>query len=121
MQHDYKEGTNISPHIHWSPSSTASGNVKWQMTYSWVNKTGAFGSGTTASKTVAATGTVGSHIYTTFAPIAGSGKEIGSIIALRLFRDSGDGSDTYEDDAIFLDFGIHYQCDSIGSREAGSK
>lgn len=120
MLHDYAEGTDISPHIHWCPSTNATGDVKWQLTYSWVNGASQI-SGTTISKVASVTGGTGTHIFTTFPDITGSGKTIGSLIAMRIFRQPGTASDTYGDDAILLDFGVHYKVNSLGSRTTQTK
>ena len=37
FSHSYKEGSLISPHIHWTPVDTNTGNVNFQLTYYWFN------------------------------------------------------------------------------------
>lgn len=119
--HDYKEGSDITPHIHWCPTTTGAGNVVWQLEYSWINKDGAITTSTVISITTAATGVVGQEIRSNFPAIAGAGKTMGSRFVFRLFRDPAHASDTYGAEAGALDFGVHYERDTTGSREIGSK
>lgn len=117
LLHGWKQGTNIEVHLHWSPTTTNTGNVKWQLEYTWQNLDGTFGASTTIAVTTAAGGTAWSHNISKFADISGSGLRIGSAFVFRLFRDPTDASDTYAFDAALINVGIHYQIDTIGSKE----
>lgn len=119
--HDYKEGTDIIPHIHWAPTTTDIADVKWQLRYMWVNKDGTFSGATTIFATVTTSGTAWREQRTSFPSISGSGKQIGSRFLYRLFRDATDVADTYAFDAAVFDFGIHYECDTLGSRQTTTK
>lgn len=121
LLHGYKEGTDISFHIHWMPTTADAGNVKWQLTYNWLNDTATGGAPTTISVTSAAGGTAWKHHKTNFADISGLGKTIGSQFHFRLFRDPTDGADTYAHDAGVLSVGIHYEIDTVGSRLVTTK
>lgn len=124
LPHSWKEGSTIYPHIHWTPKSSASGNVEWNFEYTWVNydpvTPQVFPAITTS--TVVATGpfTANSHMITSLidadAGISGVGKKISSILVCRIWRNSYNSSDTYNADAggLFVDF--HIQIDSWGSR-----
>jgi hypothetical protein len=39
----------------------------------------------------------------------------------RLFRDPADVADTYGFDAVLLDVGLHYEKDTVGSRQVTTK
>lgn len=119
--HDYKEGTDIIPHIHWLPETNASGDIKWQLEYSWLNGGGTFSTGTTIDVTVAAGGTAWAEKRTNFPTISGTGKTIGSRFLFRLFRNPADAADTFGAYAGLLDFGIHYERDTLGSRGTVTK
>ena len=119
--HDYKEGTDIVPHIHWCPTTTGLGDVKWQLEYSWLNGGSTVTTSTTITVTVAASGTVAHEQRTNFPAISGTGKLIGSRFVFRVFRDAADGADTYAADAGAFDFGVHYERDTIGSRQITTK
>lgn len=115
--HDWKEGTNIDFHVHWMPTTTDAGNVKWQLEYVWADVNGVLGATTTVSVVQAAGGTAWKHLRADIAAITGTGFHIGSHFLFRLFRDPADAADTYAHDAALLSVGIHYQIDTLGSRQ----
>lgn len=119
--HDYKEGTDITPHLHYCPTTTGTGNIKWQMEYAWINRGGTISASTTLSAVVAASGIVGNTNIASFPAISGSNMKMGSRFVFRIFRDPADAADTYAADAGVTDVGIHYKKDAMGSREVGSK
>lgn len=117
LPHRYQQGFDIYPHIHYTPTTTGSGTVIWQLDYSWANAWGDFPDPTT----VRATGVIPSnsdwtHRITGFGALDGSNKLISSMLVCRLFRDPDDGDDDYAADAGFLEFDIHFPIDSPGSR-----
>ena len=114
--HDYRIGTKIFPHIHWSHNNaTPSGDVKWQIEYS-VSKShsgGTFPAATTISL-IQTAGVQFEHMLvetSTANAIAADNLEADSVILFRIFRDSGDGEDTFADDAFLLYLDIHFQSD----------
>jgi hypothetical protein len=115
MQHDYKEGTDIRPHIHWTASDTSTGYVLWQLEYSYANTSAGFTTATTITASGYASGTANSHLKNEFTVIPGSGIEVGDIITFRLYRDPTATADTYTSDALLLNIGIHYEVSSLGS------
>jgi hypothetical protein len=119
--HDYKEGTDIQPHLHWAPTTAAAGNVKWQLAYMWVERNGTYGSETVISVTTAAAGVAWQEQRVDFPAISGVGHTIGSRFQFVLFRNPADVADTYAADAAAFDFGLHYERDTIGSRQITAK
>jgi hypothetical protein len=119
--HDWKEGTALHPHVHWMPTTTNAGNVKWNIEYSWQNIDGTFSAPTTISVTAAAGGTAWVHKRSETTTISGSGLNINNAIVFRVYRDPTDVADTYPDDAAFIQVGFHYEIDTIGSRQELSK
>jgi hypothetical protein len=121
--HDYAEGTDIYPHIHWSPSTSAAGNVQWELLYAWVpNNTSITGAMASASVVTAASGIPYAPQYTSFGAINGTGKVMGSRFVFRLRRYIGAGTaDTYAATVAGFDFGIHYQKDTFGSTSQSLK
>lgn len=118
LLHNYEEGTNIIPHVHWMPRTNDSGNIKWQLEYIWINNNGVpMSSSTTISVVVPSGGVAWIPKITPFDEIVGSGKIIGSRFVFRIFRNPMDSEDTYSNDAVFTDFGVHYQVNSLGSRQ----
>lgn len=121
MPHSWKSGTDIKPHIHWSPINTNAGNVKWFLEYSWQDIDGTYSAPTIISVTDAAGGTAWKHIVSNFPDISGTGKNISSILVCRLYRNPADAADTYGSDAAFVSFDVHYQVDTLGSRQTTIK
>ena len=119
--HDYLEGSNIVPHVHWMPSTNDVGNVKWQLEYIWISRTGTVAGSTTIDVTVAAGGTAWTLHRTDFPTIDGTGRVIGDRFMFRLFRDPADGSDTYGFNAALMDIGVHFESDTLGSRQVTTK
>jgi hypothetical protein len=114
MPHDYKEGSLLSPHVHWCASTAASGSVVWNMDYAWANPSGTFVSGT-ISGDGATTSTSGVHLISDLTDVTITGLKIGGILAFRLWRDPTVSGDTYEADACLLSVGAHYVMDTLGS------
>jgi hypothetical protein len=115
IPHDYKEGTDLRPHIHWAPIDANAGNVHWQMSFTKASRDGVFPAQTTITCTSTAGGVALAHKANECTVISGTGVKIGDIIAFRLFRDPTNVADTYGSDAFLLSLGIHYQIDSTGS------
>jgi len=119
MPHAWKEGSFVSPHVHWSPTSTSTGSVVWQMNCDIANVGEPFSGSYTYTSAITdyADGTINDHKLVDFANLEMPGKTLSSIILWRISRIGGSGSDTYSDDARLLEFDIHYQIDGFGSNE----
>ncbi len=128
IPHDYKEGSDIFPHVHWTTASgTPSGsNVVWGLEYTLIALGGSFPytvtilSGSVVPECGAPSGT-GQHLISPFGPVNGAGLGISSILVCRLFRAAGDAADTFPNDVGLLGFDIHYEQDTQGSREQWTK
>jgi hypothetical protein len=121
IQHDYLQGSNITPHIHWYPTTNDAGNVVWQLEYCIVRGGNVVGAATTITVTQAAGGVAWTQKRADWTAITGTGLQIGDQIHFRLFRDYNHASDTYEHDAAAATFGFHYQVDTVGSRTITAK
>lgn len=123
LPHAYKEGTDISFHVHWFPTTTAIGNVVWQLTYQWTNRNGII-SGTTSTTVncdpVATKGTAYEKLDSR-TTLSGTAKNISSHIIFTLTRLQSDPLDTYAADIGFVACGIHYEKDTLGSRQVTTK
>ena len=125
IPHDYKEGTDIVAHIHWTiPVSGAGGgaeNVKWDFTYSWANIGTAFPAQSNATVTVDVQNDVlDDHMLDNIVTITGTGKTISSEILCSLKRDVGVAND-YASAAYLVEVDFHYEKDMLGSRQITSK
>jgi len=118
IPHSYTEGTDIYPHLHWAPISTNTGNVLWKMEYQWKNIGQAFtGATTTIQALDAGNGTLGEDQVAAFPSISGSGMQISSMLTARLYRNGSDGTDTYTTSAALLEFDLHFEVNTMGSRQ----
>lgn len=120
LPHGWVNGSEIRPHIHWSPgNSTNTGNVKWQLEYSWSNAVNApdnvFEASTTLTAVQAASGTPYTHQIAQFPGIDGTGMRDSSVLLCRIARVGDDVADTFTGAAYGISFDLHYQIASSGS------
>ena len=121
LQHDYDEGSALYFHVHWSPTTTNTGNIVWGVEYTIAKANAVFPSPTTTTGTpTAAPGVVDRHSLLNIAVFPGFGLTIGTVIAFRLFRQNG-GTDTFTGNAFLHSVGVHYAADTLGSRQITSK
>ncbi|MFA4834860.1 MAG: hypothetical protein WC749_02145 [Dehalococcoidia bacterium] len=131
ITHKYKEGTDISAHIHWATNGVDVGDtgVKWQLDYTVANadEAAAFTSafGVTAALTIDTLipgGTADrSHILSVFSPvITGTSLKIGAYIVWKLSRIAS-ATAAPASDPFGLAVGFHAQMDTIGSRTVSTK
>lgn len=119
LPHDYKEGTDLELHLHWSPSTTDTGDCVFNFAYTIAGVNGTFGAEAVKTFTQAGSGTVNKHQYVSGnTVISGTGLTIGTIIVFALSRPTGD---SFTGDAFLHSVGVHYQIDTIGSRTAAAK
>ena len=124
IPHSYKSGTVLDPHIHWTPTTNATGVVKWNLEYSWASIGDTFTTSVTISNTATAGGTPWVHKYIDLGSITATANNISgvsSMLVCRLYRDPTLASDTYTADAGFLEFDIHIEMDTFGSRQEAVK
>lgn len=120
MPHAWYEGTEVRPHIHWQKTTSAAGDVAWQLEYkiSPINEI-MDASWTSEIVTEAASGhdtdTANQHIITPFTAIDMTGETVSCCIIFKVSRIGGNAADTYGADARLLEFDIHLQMDSRGS------
>ena len=136
MPHNYKEGSRIYPHVHWSSTSApGTQRVKWVMDYQWVNLGDNFVSSSSTSiygtkivpdnttslvafqSTITALNTGGVDN----AGIDGTGKKISSLLMCHFYRLGTDVTDTFSGTAAVLSIDFHYEIDSFGSHTEFTK
>lgn len=119
MPHGWKIGSEIHVHIHWSKSTTNGGTVNWQMKYKWGNigeVMPGFSVLASGSEIVANDNIVDKHAMYEWTAISGAGKTLSSMICIYIAR-TNDGNDTFTGSANLYEIDIHYQRDTIGSRQ----
>ncbi len=115
IDHDYKVGTALYPHVHWSCTSTEVGVVRWGIEYTFAKGHGqqAFPATTTVYVEQAADGTAYKHYVAEVSDanaVSGAGIETDGILLVRVFRDGEHVNDTLADDVFVFCLDLHYQC-----------
>ena len=117
LPHDYKEGSNITFHVHWQGITAPAGgtdNVKWQCTYT-VSRDGATLDAATPIYKESVITARYSFVLSSFSAITGTNFKIGDQFLFSLERIAA-SADDYAGDALIATVGLHYECDTIGSR-----
>lgn len=132
LPHHRKASSSLYPHVHWAPTTTQENTfVSWGLEYSWADINEEFTNTDIIYGNVPVGGittlTANHHLLTPLPIIDGTGHDTGvgvsSMLKCRLFRDAaGTGAtDDYNYDAILLEFDLHIEIDSVGSRELYTK
>lgn len=119
LPHNYKAGSDLHVHIHWSKSSTHNGVCNWQMKYKWANlgeTMPAFSLLTKGTEIFPNSNITDRHAMLDFPDISGAGKTLSSMVGIYIARVS-DGDDTFTGTGNLYEIDIHYQLDSMGSRQ----
>lgn len=128
IQHDYKEGTDISFHIHWQGKAAPSGTdyVQWELTYTIAR----FGATLDAATTIVIETPIDTQyeMITSVFPIIsgttggnnGGPIQMGDQFLMKIERIAAAG-DAYSGDALVMTAGLHYEVDTMGSRQIGDK
>lgn len=122
LPHQWKEGSNILPHVHWAATSDVNANkVRWGLEYTWINVGGNFETTTTeyGEDPIVTNGTVSAYEHA-ITPIGSginaTGKTISSYLVCRIFRDATAGTDNFSGSAGLLGIDFHLELDALGSR-----
>jgi hypothetical protein len=128
MPHRYKEGTDLRPHIHWTPHSRgvaeAGNTVNWQLEIAIANVNTVFPTPTLYNYPVTCSGTNDLHQIASSQTIPGAGLTISHIIVGTVRRIAGDtwvGNDPANLRPGLLEIDFHYQLDTLGSKTETSK
>lgn len=128
IQHDYKEGTDLTFHVHWQgiTAPTGTDKVQWQLIYTLTRDSQTLQSTTTIT-TESDYDTQYEFISSDFAAIDGSAAghgggniQIGDQFLFQFSRITA-STDEYGGDSLIATVGIHYQINTIGSRQIGTK
>lgn len=121
LPHDWKEGSTIHPHVHFSPwvAGGTNNSVKFILSYYWADIDEQFPA-SPATTTMTKTWTGDKQWYHLIADadtdITASGQTFSSMLVCRLYRDNT-VTNNLAGKIAFLEFDIHYQIDIIGSRQ----
>lgn len=129
LPHTYKEGTDIYPHVHWTPGPKGAAenakNVLWGLHYSLANVNGVFSSGGPLDLSGICTGVDHSHLVSDSPAISGTALKISDVLVCRLMRSSaaiGGSSDTWAGTTtgnrpLLLGIDFHHEVDFLGSAQ----
>ena len=119
LPHAWREGTTLRPHVHWQKTTSAEGGVYWQLSYRWaaigdlLSDAIAIGNAVPA---VSDADTANVHALTNLGTISGEGKTLSDMLLMTLSRVHNNEADTYGASARLIEFDIHYEVSSPGSR-----
>lgn len=119
--HNFKKGSAVYPHVHWSPGvSEDTGVVRWGIEYSLAkgHDQEAFPAATTIYVEQAGPGIAYRHMITEASvedAISTASLEPDTVIMVRLFRDASHANDTFDADAYGIELDLHYLQDRIGT------
>lgn len=112
---EWATGTDLYLAFHWSPgSSTATGNVRWAIDYTWAEVNGVFGDVVTEYYEAPSDGTAYKHYQVVSTPFPGGDAVANMRFLMRIYRDGADVSDTFEADAFLIGVDFYYQTNKFG-------
>jgi len=122
MQHDYKEGSDFTFHVHWQGITAPSGtdNVQWRLTYTVLRDGQTLDAVTIIDSPDTPFDTQYEAVRSDFTAITGTNYNIGDQFVFTLERVAATG-DAYAGDALIATTGIHYQVNTLGSRTIAAK
>ena len=120
MPHEWKRGSAIKPHIHWTKPTGSANAVTWEFYYRHIGNPGdtvAAWSAAQAGTIVAGDQTVSNqHLITSFPDIDMTGFIESAMILWRIHRQGGTDADNSA--VVLYEFDIHYQSDKAGTETA---
>lgn len=116
VDHDYKLGSPIYPHVHWSINTASLGTVRWGFEYQIAkgHQQMAFTDSVIVYVEQESLGIPYMHYVAEVSDqdvIPGTLIEPDTIISIRLFRDGANVNDTMNDDVFGITIDLHYQAD----------
>ena len=118
IDHDYKPGSDMYFHTHWSTTGTNTGVVRWGFEYTVAKGHGqsAFGATQTVYVEQAGSGTAYQHMVAETTAISSAEFEVDALILMRIFRDSAHVNDTQTGVAFLFTADCHYQADRFATK-----
>lgn len=120
LPHDYKEGTDLLPHMHWTPSTTATYTGTWTLEYvEWLSLL--TGTAMSAKQTITISFNSAMTAYQVqtalfSANLSGTNRKISSVIHAKLSLTLSAGTS-----AFLCGLDAHYEVDRLGSTSATTK
>ena len=122
LQHDYKEGSDFTFHVHWQgiTAPTGTDNVQWRLTYTFGIDDATLDAVTIIDSADTPFDTQYEFVRSDIVVISGTNRKIGDQMLFTLERVAATG-DAYAGDASIATAGIHYEVDTVGSRQIIAK
>jgi hypothetical protein len=122
LLHGLRPGSSPTFHIHWAHIIGApTGDVKWNIEFSVARgyEAGTFPASTTLSTVQTAAAQFVHHITNDDDMVVVNSVEIepDAVLICRVFRDPGDGEDTFANDAYLVQVDMHYERTFLGTLE----
>lgn len=126
MMHDWKEGTAVYPHLHLTldgaNSSGSSQYVKFTLYFAYADANEVWTETSVNIEEEIPTGTADmTHILANGVSVALTNNKIGSQVKIRIKRISATSGTEYPNHIFVTQCGMHYEVDTIGSRQIGIK
>ena len=107
LSHQWEEGTSVTPHFHWCPSTTNTGNAIFHLDYWVANRGEVLPAATPLSVTTTPSGNAYQHQLASFGSVSMTGKTASCIFGGRLYRNPTETGDDFTGEAIVLGVDIH--------------
>ena len=112
LPHTYATGSDLRPHIHWTPTTSSTNSVVWAFEYTVTSIHSNFPATVTMTAT-ASCDVAMKHYITSFGTITGTGLRPSAVLVGRISRLGTDDADTFTGDAVPLSLDIHFQQDKV--------
>jgi hypothetical protein len=107
LSHQWKEGSDVTPHFHWCTSNTNTNTMVFKLDY-WVVNMGEVISGvTTLTQTITPGGVAYKHTLSSLGTVSMTGKTASCIFGGRLYRATADANDTHTGTVYVLGVDLH--------------
>lgn len=121
IPHDYLEGSSLYFHLHFLPTTTFVGNIRWGVEWMIANVNGDFTAVATSYVAATTAGVALRHQIADLVTISGTNRKISDVLHFRVFRDGTNGADTFTGNVFLSRIAVHYECDMVGSRSMATK
>lgn len=117
LPHAFKENSDVSPHVHWSPLTTETGKVVWGLEYTIANIGSVYGNSVVDTVVTTANTTAFAHQLAEFADVSSTNRTFSAVYMCRVYRDATSTDDTYPSKAALLAIDFHVQKNKLGTED----
>ena len=124
LPHEWVEGSTVYPHAHIVAPDGLSGDITFKFEYTWCDMQEVMDIvSQSITVTVPNDSTPRKHVIVHLPPVGidGTGKKISSVFKYCFARLGTEDTDTYQSKVFLLEFDIHVEVNTLGSRQIGVK